>query len=213
MILEDGRPDRPVPGVLGRAEGAGTERSSSDTVASDSWKTLNTQLVFDRTPWMKVFMEKVELPGSEIVDDYYQVYMPPSALIIARTEDGRLIVERAYRHGLRRVSLLLPAGGIDHGEDPLDAAKRELLEETGYAAPEWRKVGIFAAHSNQGGGRIEVFVATGARKETEPDRSDLEDIEVLLLTQDELMDALRMGEVASLGVIAALGFIAVGIAD
>ena len=213
MILEDGRPDLPVPGLLAGRLGTTGEKASVGQPDLDSWETLDTKKVFDRSPWMKVFVEKVELPGGEIVDDYYQIYMPPSALIVARTEDGKIVVERAYRHGLRRVSLLLPAGGISPGEDPLDAAKRELLEETGYAAPHWRKLGTFAAHSNQGGGRIEIFVATGARKEADPDRGDLEEIEVILLTQDELLDALRMGEVASLGAIAALGFIAAGIAD
>jgi ADP-ribose pyrophosphatase len=209
VIMEDGRPDRPVAGLLSIGVDAAVVRASTDLA---SWKTLDTQEVFDRSPWMKVYMEKVELPGGEIVDDYYQIYMPPSVLIVARTEDDRIVVERAYRHGLRRVSLLLPAGGISPGEDPLEAARRELLEETGYVAPEWRKLGTFAAHTNQGGGRIEMFVASGARKEADPDRGDLEEIEVILLTQDELIDALKRGEVASLGAIAALGFIAVGIA-
>lgn len=210
MILEDGRPDRPVQGVLSGTADVGSELVSTDSVL---WKTLGTQEVFDLSPWMKIFKEKVELPGGKIVDDYYQIFMPSSALIIATTEDGRFIVERAYRHGLRRVSLLLPAGGISPGEDPLNAAKRELLEETGYVAPDWRKLGTFAAHSNQGGGRIEMFVASGARKEAEPDRNDLEEIEVVLLTRTELIASVKGGQVASLGAIAALGFIALGIAD
>ena len=213
MILEDGRPDAPVQGVFNGMAGAGSEPTSIDSFGLASWKTLDTQEVFDLSPWMKIFKEKVELPGGEIVDDYYQIFMPSSALIIARTEDDRFIVERAYRHGLRRVSLLLPAGGISPGEDPLDAAKRELVEETGYVAPNWRKLGTFAAHSNQGGGRIEIFVASGARKEADPDRTDLEEIEVVLLTKNELIASVKEGQVASLGAIAALGFIALGIAD
>ena len=208
MILQDGLPDCPVEGLIaGRRMG---DRSLSDHPAVAPWKTLNTREILNASPWLKVFVEQVELPGGRTVDHYYQVYMPASVLVFARTDDGRVVVERAYRHGLRRVSLLFPAGGIAPGEDSLDAAKRELLEETGFAARHWSRLGSFAGHTNQGCGRIHMFEATGAHRVREPESGDLEEIQVLQMTDDELSDAIRSGEMITLSCVA-LAMLAAGL--
>jgi ADP-ribose diphosphatase len=64
--------------------------------------------------------------------DWYFVDTPPSALVVPVTADGNLVMVRQYRHNLRRHVLEFPAGMVDGGEDLEDAARRELLEETGY---------------------------------------------------------------------------------
>jgi len=179
--------------------------SSEPLPALRPWKTVETRDVFSAMPWLKVSVERIELPDGRAVDDFYKVYMPDSILVFARTGDGRSVVERAYRHGIGKVSLVFPTGGIGEGGEPLETAKRELLEETGYAAERWRAMGSFVANGNQGCGRIHQFQAEGARKVKEPDGNDLEQIQVVLMTDEELVQALAQGEIVALSSVAAVG--------
>jgi ADP-ribose pyrophosphatase len=169
----------------------------------EEWRVRDSTPLVDALPYLKVWVEKIELPDGRIIDDFYQVYLPDSVLIFARDAEGRIIVERAYRHGLRRVSLILPAGGVEAGEEPLVAARRELLEETGYTSEDWTVLGVFQSNSNQGGGKIFMFEARGACKTADPDSGDLEEIEVVLLDDAQLEDAIRGGEMMALSSVTA----------
>ena len=82
-------------------------------------------------------VQEVKLPNGRVVTDYFQVKLPEYSVIFAQTGDGMVAVERQYKHGLGWVSLTLPAGAIEKGEEPLDAAKRELLEERGCQCEDW----------------------------------------------------------------------------
>ena len=88
------------------------------------------------------------------------------------------------------------AGGgyLDEGEQPLEAARRELLEETGYEAEEWRPLGRYAVDANRGCGVGHLFLAIGARKVAEPAADDLEEQELLTLTREQVETALAAGE-------------------
>ena len=89
-------------------------------------------------PWLKLREDRVTLPGRIEAFDFHVVEMPEWVGILAVTEHEQVLFVEQYRHGCGRVSLELPAGVIDPGEHPLAAAQRELLEETGYAAEDWR---------------------------------------------------------------------------
>jgi ADP-ribose pyrophosphatase len=93
---------------------------------------------------------------------------------------------------------------LEKGEAPLRAARRELLEETGYRARRWRRLGTFVPNSNYGCGRAHVFLAQEARRVAAPDSGDLEEVETVLLRPAEARRRLRRGGVASLGTAAAL---------
>src|SRR6266850_8396318 len=100
------------------------------------WKTLARRVVLSYLPWMEVAVEQVELPDGRVVDEFLSVKTRDFAIVVALTDDGRVVMERSYKHGTRRVALSLPAGYLAPDEEPLAAAKRELLEETGYTADE-----------------------------------------------------------------------------
>jgi len=101
---------------------------------------LDSTQVF-RGKLLDVRLDRVQLPdGAESVREY--VVHPGAVVIIAEQDNGELLFERQYRYPLRRAFLELPAGKIDPGEDILRTAVRELLEETGHSAAEWRSSSV-----------------------------------------------------------------------
>ncbi|MBI5684111.1 MAG: NUDIX hydrolase [Verrucomicrobia bacterium] len=169
-----------------------------------SWEVLEDREVFTAPPWIKLSRQRIRLPDGREIDDFHYIHLTDYTLVVAQVPDGRFIMERQYKHGVGRVSLTPPAGGIAAGEDPLRAAQRELLEETGYEADSWQHLGRFACNANYGCGNAHVFTCRDARKVAEPDSGDLEDMEIVLLTEEELRRAFHDGGIAALGAVAAV---------
>lgn len=168
------------------------------------WKVLSEQALFEAPPFLHVSAQSIELPDGQVIERYYQVRMPDVATIFAETGDGRIVVLRSYRHGVRRVCLGFPGGHIVPGEDPLVAARRELLEETGYEADQWELLGSYITNANHHCQTMHYFRATGCRVVAAPDSGDLEAVEIVLLDRDGLLAAARRGEFPFVGQVAML---------
>ncbi len=167
------------------------------------WEVLNTKVVYSAPPWVRLAMDQVRLPDGRVVDGYHQVALPEFVIIVAHTPDGRVIVERLYKHGVGEVTLTLPGGMREEGKDPLVCARRELLEETGYASDDWRALGQFVENGTYGCGTAHVFLARNAVRIGDPAASDLEEIEMLLMTPRDVADAVRSGRIVVLSSVAA----------
>lgn len=170
----------------------------------EPWKVLKSTEIFSAEPWIKLSVDQVLLPDGRVVDDYHQIKLQEHVVIFAETVGKEVVAIRLYKHGAGKVSLVLPAGGIEDGEEPLACAKRELLEETGYASKEWASLGSFVSHGNYGCGKGHLFRARDAQQIAEPNAGDLETIEVVLMRQGEMLEAVGRGEVAGLGTVAAI---------
>lgn len=113
-----------------------------------------------RGNFLDVRRDRVRLPdGREAGREY--IAHPGAVMIVPLLDNGRLLLERQFRHPMGRVMLEFPAGKLDPGESPLACAQRELREETGYSAREWAHAGVLhnaIAYSTEG---IEVFFARG----------------------------------------------------
>src|SRR5258708_2832875 len=105
---------------------------------SGYWKVISRREVLVIPRRIAVAVEEVELPDGRRVEDYVQFEIADFVVIFAQTVSNELLCLRQYRHGARRVGLELPAGRIDSPEGPIEAAQRELLEETGYRGSNWR---------------------------------------------------------------------------
>lgn len=174
------------------------------TKPTSPWRVLKDVEVYSAPPWVKVHRQKLRLPNGRIVDGFHRIVLHDFAIIAAQTADGKYLVERQYKHGIGRVSLNLPGGVMDQGEPPLKAAKRELLEETGYKADGWKEIGDYVCNSNYGCGRAHLFVARNGRQIAEPNSGDLEDMQIVLMTAPSLLKAVRQGKFIAIASVAAV---------
>jgi ADP-ribose pyrophosphatase len=166
------------------------------------WKTLERTPLFSAGPIKEIAREKVLLPDGRVVPDYYTATLGDYALVYAVTTEGRVLVLRQYKHGCRRVCLTFPGGYVAAGEDPAAAVERELLEETGYRLKTLVPLGAFVTNANQGCNTAFLFRADGCWYERPAHSGDLEEMELLEMTRDELMAPTQIAEMAVLGYVA-----------
>ncbi len=164
------------------------------TILMKRLRTLSKKTILDLGKYLVVENHSVELPDGSVIDDWPWIITPDYVNVVAVTEDGKYPIFRQTKYSVEGVTLAPVGGYIDPGEDPLAAARRELLEETGYEASDWTHLGTFAVDGNRGAGTAHLFLAEGARKVAEINSDDVEDQELLLPDRLELEAALDAGE-------------------
>jgi ADP-ribose diphosphatase len=157
------------------------------------WKTLSRRTVLALSKFLTVETHAVELPDGRILAEWPWVITPDYVNIVATTVDGGYLCLRQTKYAVEGTSLAPIGGYIDPGEDPLSAAQRELLEETGYRAPTWHELGRYPIDGNRGVGTAHFYLAHGARRVAEIDADDLEEQELLILDRSEVEAALEAG--------------------
>ncbi len=161
-----------------------------------NWQTQarRTVLQAGNGRFLKVEYHTVELPDGQVIEEWPWLITPDFVNVVAETAAGEYICFRQTKYAVEGVSLAVTGGYLEPGEDPLVAAQRELLEETGYVAAEWIDLGKYAVDGNRGAGTAHLFLARGAEWRQPIDADDLEEQELLLLTRAEMRAALQCGE-------------------
>ena len=152
---------------------------------------------------LDVRLDRVRLPDGEECQREY-VRHQGAVVVIAQLDDGHLLLVRQHRYPLHRSILELPAGKIDPGEAILDTASRELLEETGHQAADWRHLGVMHPCVGYSDERIEIFLARGVRREGEQNLDSGEFMDVLSLSLDDTLAAVKSGEITDAKTITGL---------
>jgi ADP-ribose pyrophosphatase len=170
----------------------------------EAWKTLRRRLLLDRKPWLSVYEDDLALPDGEVVEGYIHIQTPGYAMIVPVNERAEIGLIRSYKRGVDGTDMQPPAGMLEE-DDPLETAKRELLEETGCEAQAWVTLGSVVLHGNYGGGRAHFFLATGCQQIQTPDSGDLEEQEVIWLPVKKVYALFQQGNFQQMGATAALG--------
>jgi ADP-ribose pyrophosphatase len=157
-----------------------TEDDDSHLVES----RLDSETVF-RGRLLEVRRDKVRLPDGGAATREYVVH-PGAVLVVPVHDDGRLVMERQFRYPVGRVMLEFPAGKLDAGEAPLACAQRELVEEAGFTAATWRKLGTLHPEIGYSTEFIDLYEArdlthVGSRLD------EGEFLDIVLMTEDELL--------------------------
>lgn len=158
------------------------------------WEILESEYLI-RRPWLTARRDHVRLPDGVENKEYYVLEYPDWVNVIAITVDGKLVMERQYRHGLQWTGYEICAGVCESGENPLEAAKRELWEETGFGGGEWKLQMTISANTSTMTNLCHCFVATGVERISEQHLEATEDISVHLLTVDEVRNLLVGNEI------------------
>jgi len=162
---------------------------------------LSSEHVFDGM-LLKVRRDQVRTPsGGAAVREW--IAHPGAVVVIAQLDNGKLLFERQFRYPLRRIFIELPAGKIDSSEHALDTARRELREETGYKARNWRHIGTMHPCIGYSDERIEIFFAHGLSF-VGSGLDDEEFLEVLEMSLADALLAVRDGEITDAKTITAL---------
>lgn len=158
------------------------------------WKVLSSRYL-SRKAWLTVRCDSLEMPDGGIVPEWYVLEFPDWVNVIATDQMGRMVAVTQYRHGLGRTDYELPAGVVDPKDaSPLDAAMRELEEETGYSGGIWSHYMTLSPNPTNHNNLVHTFLAEGVVPGTaHPERS--EDIRTVLLERHEMLSLLREGRI------------------
>ena len=158
------------------------------------WKTRDKKLILDESPWLTVERHTVELPSGQVIPNWQWVTTPDYINVVAVTEDSAFICFRQVKYGVEGDTLAIVGGYLNEGEKPLEAAQRELREETGYESTYWEDLGHYRVDPNRGMAIGHLFLACRARLVATPIVDDLEEQHLLLLSRVEVEQALAIGE-------------------
>jgi len=159
------------------------------------WKTLSSEYLFN-DQWFKVRKEKCETPAGKIVDPYYVYEFAAWVAAVPVTEDGKIVMVRQYRHALGETCIEIPGGCVDDTDVGFEAAiKRELLEETGYTFSSYEYLGKISPNPSTNSNLLHMFLTKGGKKMSLQKLDDNEEIEVVLLSIDELKQLLKENKI------------------
>lgn len=158
------------------------------------WKVLESTYLH-KEPWLTIRKDKCELPNGHIVPAFYVNEYPDWVNAFGLTKEGKVVMVKQYRHGIDSVETELPGGVIEEGETWQEGVKREVLEETGYEFEGWHYLGKICANPSTTNNFMHMFLATGGEKIAEQNLDDSEEVDVELMTIDEVKQLVKENKI------------------
>ena len=155
-------------------------------------------------PFFDLHEKTMEAPGQVLNHPFYVLNAPEWINIIALTPEDDIVLVEQYRAGVDEVTLEIPGGMVDEGESPLEAAKRELLEETGYSSDDWEMIGKTSSNPAILSNFTHLYIASGCKKTARQHTDGSEDIAIRTMPMDEFLHRIQDGTVHHAIVLAAV---------
>jgi ADP-ribose pyrophosphatase len=181
-----------------------------DPVPVGPWRRRSRRVAYEN-PWIDVWHDEVDRPdGSAGI--YGTIHFRSRAVgVVAVGDDGRILLVGQHRYPLDEYSWEIPEGGVGEHESLEDGCRRELREETGYAAARWRRLCRLSLSNSVSDERGALFVAEGLTAgDAEPDAT--EDLALRWATLDEVLSEIEAGEIHDVLTIAGIGLYATNLA-
>jgi len=159
-----------------------------------TWKLLSSSYIH-KGPWATLRIDKCEMPNGKIVEDYYVLEYSNWVNAVAITEDNKVLMVKQYRHAAGIISLEIPGGVIDAGEEPVHAIRRELLEETGYQFDEFELICTVYGNPSTANNQTFTYFTKGGKKVQDQHLDELEDLIVEEYTIEEVKQLLLNNEI------------------
>lgn len=157
-----------------------------------SWKTIFTQTLVEDYH-ATVNKNKVELPDGAVIEDFYTLTIPDAAMVCAITSDGLVLLKSVFRYAVGTDVIECPAGMMEKGEEPLTAAKRELLEETGYSSDDWTYLGPTLESTSKLTNTMHLFLAKNVVKAGEQHLDPNEHLDVMKVSLEAAVEMVMGG--------------------
>lgn len=170
------------------------------------WKVVQSKYLF-KSQFVTLRADTVELPSGEKVDDYTILEVPDGVVVIALKADGNVLFTRQYRHGTSETLLQLPGGSYDKkSEDPKQAARRELLEETGYQATDLAYLGEISIYPSKMTKKVSIYLAKDVEQKSTTQFDNTEDIQTVSFPLTEVVTLIETGKIIDGEAIAGIFF-------
>lgn len=160
----------------------------------ERWDVLSSETVLQH-PFLTIEMQTVRLPDGRVIEGWPIANARDYVMVVAQNEAGQLLILEGYKHGLGRSSWQVVGGYLERGEEPLAAAKRELLEEAGYASEDWQPLSTFVVDANRRMSTAHLFLALSVRPSIKMENDDIEQVALRWVSVAEVRRALYDGRV------------------
>jgi ADP-ribose pyrophosphatase len=159
------------------------------------WKKLSSHYIH-KSSWATLRSDRCEMPNGHIVEDYYVLEYPNWVNAVALTEDNEVLMVHQYRHAAGIVSLEIPGGVIEDGEQPVAGLQRELLEETGYYFDNFELLCTIYPNPSTATNVTYCYLAKGGKKVQEQSLDEQEEIIVEKFTIPQIKQLLADNKIA-----------------
>ena len=162
-----------------------------------AWKTIHSESILE-TPYVVVNKDDVMTDSGIEIKDFYTVWLHDAVGIVALTPDQQIILKKEYRYSQREETTEIPAGMVEKNDsDPLHAARRELLEETGYESDNWTYIGSVAENTSKLTNRAHLYIAENCIKTSEQKTDQTESISIYITDFSEAVEMVMNREIIS----------------